>query len=189
MSRYNSKETLFAARVSAEHGSNELWNDHHKREELKLEQQRMLLDFAAMPFGEKKKQLGREIDAKNREISTLSAKIKEGGRNITDMFRGTAGMILPKHVYSQVLDEVNKVIRDSKHQPKIINVLTSEEEEYIIKGKAYDTDIKSLRDKISMARRRINELMPNFLGALEPEEYDTRLKKVKELKSILKELL
>lgn len=189
MSSINKDSVLYAAQKRAEEGNNQLWIDYHSREELKLKQQQISLEFHAMKPGPQKKELGVKIDAINREISAYTLKIKEGGKDVTSMFRGVAGMILPKHIYSQVLHEVNQQINFSGYEPKLINVLTSEEEEYIIKGKAYDTDVKSLRDKISMAKRRINELMPNFLGALDKDEYDARLVRAKELKSILKELL
>lgn len=189
MAHHNKDNMLLAAKFEAEHGNNVIWNLYHEREAMRLEQQNMLLKFHAMPPGKKKEELGRQIDAKNREISAFNAKLKEGGRTVSTVFRGTAGMILPKHIYSQVLHESNQVVRDSKYEPKLVNVLTSEEEEYIIKGKAYDTDVRSLRDKISAAKKLINELMPNFLGALDKDEYDTRLQKSKDLKAILKVLL
>lgn len=189
MSSINKESTLYAAQKRAEEGNNQLWIDYHHREELKLQQQGMSLKFHSLKPGEEKKKIGKRIDAINREISVITLKIKEGGKDVTRMFRGVAGMILPKHIYSQVLHEVNQQVQFPDYKPKLINVLTSEEEEYIIKGKAYDTDVKSLRDKISMAKRKINELMPNFLGALDKDEYDMRLAKTKELKLILKELL
>lgn len=139
-----------------------------------------------------KRKIGVQINDVNFCINACRKKIEEGRKyDLNEMgkaYMNVASAVLPYRVHDKITKYAIERLENRSYPVEIMEMLSVEQMENLEKSAKYKIENEAIKKKILSAKKIINEVMPNFLGELSADEFDSRTKLTRILTKILREL-